>query len=415
MKQRTGAIDGPIDRPVPPSRGRRVLFALVTLFALALAVEGAARVASWTLRQRTPRPPLLDGYKIADEGDPSLWRLRPGYIRSIDELIAAKRSAGKLLAVEHYRSAQERLALSGDTVALRINSDGYRGPELDGTGRATRWLTLGDSCTFGTIEEYTYPRVLERELRRVAPVEVVNGAVEGYAPRHVLARLEEFKRLRPAVTILYIGWNALYAEHAFFEAHSVGPAADPTGHLAGIRLARRAALALMRGRLASSEEALATYLRAKRPDAQDPVLRLLHDYTPSFLGDVERISVELRDAGSIVVLVTLPGLYRTGEPPSARALAVGHLPRFTDNPYVLAAMAERYNDALRHLAAQHDLELVDLDQWSRRELDPPERFFFDSVHLWEEGQARIGTYLAETLAHHLNVPEGGGLHRAQSM
>jgi lysophospholipase L1-like esterase len=415
MDEWTRATDGPAARPVPPSRGRRALYALVTLVALALAVEGAARLASRSLRQRSARPPLLDVYKIADETDPSLWRLRPGYVRSIDEVIAAKRSAGKLLAVEHYRSAKERLGLAGDTVALRINRDGYRGPELDATGRSTRWLTLGDSCTFGTIEAYTYPRVMERELRRVAPIEVVNGAVEGYGPRHVLARLEEFKRLRPALTILYIGWNALYAEHAYFDAQSVRPSTDLADHLASIRLARRAASALMRGRRAPGEDALANYLRAKRPDPQDPLLNVLRDYTPTFLGDVERIAVEMRDAGSVVVLATLPGLYRTDEPPSARALAIGHLPRFTDNPYVLAAMTERYNDALRRLAARHGLELVDLDRWARRELVPPERFFFDSVHLWEEGQAKIGAYLAETLAHHLDAHGGGVCDPAQSM
>jgi lysophospholipase L1-like esterase len=415
MNDRDRAIDRIADRRLPASRGRRALYVIVTLCALALAVEGVARLAAWWLGERTARPTLLDDYKIADEADPSLWRLRPGYVRSIDELIEAKQSTGKLLAVEHYHSARERLDLTGDTVALRINSDGYRGPELDRTGRSTRWLTLGDSCTFGTIEQFTYPRVLERELRRVAPVEVINAAVEGYAPRHVLARIEEFKRLRPAVTIVYIGWNALYAEHAYFEARSVRPGIDPAGHLASIRLARQAALGLMRGRLAAGEEALAAYLRAKRPDPRDPLLDLLRDYTPSFLGDVERIGIEMRDAGSVVVLATLPGLYRTDAPPSARALAVGHLPRFTDNPYVLAAMAERYNDALRHMAAKHALELADLDRWAREELVPPERFFFDSVHLWEEGQAELGVHLAETLRHHLPAPVGAVSDAAQSM
>lgn len=415
MDERTGTIEELAGRPGPLSRGRRVLYVLVTLVALALAVEGGARLAAWSLRHRAAPPPLLDAYKIADEADPSLWRLRPGYVRSIDELIEAKLSAGKALAVEHYRSAKERLGLAGDTVALRINRDGYRGPELDRTGRSTRWLTLGDSCTFGTIEAYTYPRVLERELRRMAPLEVVNGAVEGYSPRHVLARLEEYKRLRPALTILYLGWNALFAEHAYFEARSIHSSPDPAAHLASVRMARRAALALMRGRLGAEEEALAAYLRAKRPDAGDPVLDLLRDYTPSFLDDVERISLGMRDAGSVVVLVTLPGLYRTDEAPSDRALAIGHLPRFTDNPYVLAAMAERYNEALRRLAAEHDLGLVDLDRWARDELVPPERFFFDSVHLWEEGQARIGAYLAARLAHHLDASERSSSDAAQSM
>ena len=56
-----------------------------------------------------------------------------------------------------------------------------------------------------------------------------------------------------------------------------------------------------------------------------------------------------------------------------------------------------------------------LDRWARRELVPPERFFFDSVHLWEEGQAKIGAHLAQMLRHHLLAPSGGGSNPAQSM
>jgi hypothetical protein len=308
--------------------------------------------------------------------------------------------------VAHLESAKRRLGLSGETVALRINRHGFRGPELrEGEERTARWLALGDSCTFGTIEDFAYPRVLERALRRAAPVEVVNGAVEGYSPRHVLARIGEYKRLRPDVTILYIGWNALFAERVSFEERTPGRPADPAVRLESVRLARRAAASLVRGRHDAREEALAAYSRRKRPDRRDPALDLLRDWQPSFLENVERIVVEMRESGSTVVLVTLPGLYRTGDTPSPRALEIGHLPRFTDNPFVLATMAERYNEALRRLAGEHDLELVDLELWARRELVPPERYFFDSVHLWEEGQVRIGERLAEQLVHLLGARE----------
>jgi lysophospholipase L1-like esterase len=78
-------------------------------------------------------------------------------------------------------------------------------------------------------------------------------------------------------------------------------------------------------------------------------------------------------------------------------LEVGHLPTFTDNPFVLARMVERYNAALRELAARRGLTLVDLDQWSRRELVPPEDYFVDSVHLDERSQERAGVVLADGL------------------
>jgi hypothetical protein len=97
-------------------------------------------------------------------------------------------------------------------------------------------------------------------------------------------------------------------------------------------------------------------------------------------------------------LVTLPGLYAMDEEPSDLALQVGHLPTFTDNPYVLAKMSEQYNIALRNLAAQRGLLVIDLEQWSKTALQPRDQYFFDSVHLYEEGQAMIGLYMAQELS-----------------
>jgi lysophospholipase L1-like esterase len=85
------------------------------------------------------------------------------------------------------------------------------------------------------------------------------------------------------------------------------------------------------------------------------------------------------------------------EEPSAQALEVGHLPTFTDNPYVLAKISQEYNKTLRRLGKSHGLLVVDLEEWSRGSLKPRDRYFFDSVHLYEEGQSRIGAFLAEQL------------------
>jgi hypothetical protein len=127
-------------------------------------------------------------------------------------------------------------------------------------------------------------------------------------------------------------------------------------------------------------------------------VRLASEYTPTFLPDVVRIVDEMRAGGSEVVLVTLPGLYSSDRDPSPRALEIGHLPTFTDNPFVVARMAERYNDRLRALARERGLALVDLDAWCRRELQPTEAHFVDSVHLDERAQERAGVFLARALA-----------------
>ena len=57
-------------------------------------------------------------------------------------------------------------------------------------------------------------------------------------------------------------------------------------------------------------------------------------------------------------------------------------------------MSEEHNVRLRQLAVQEGVSLVDLEEWGLKALEPRDRFFFDSVHVYEEGQEMIGRYLA---------------------
>jgi lysophospholipase L1-like esterase len=372
---------------------RRLLFILVTLVGLALFTEVAARLA-FRLQRPRAAPPLLDAYEVADPETRGLWRLRAGFSQTMDELIATKEAEGRSLAVRHYNATRERLDIPGSRRVLTINRSGYRGPELAEPRRSPRLLTLGDSCTFGTIEEYTYPRVVEREIGRTRPVEVINAGVEGYGPRQILQRIDEFRELEPELTLLYIGWNALWGERppGLARAGSGGKSSSRPSPFYSVRLLSKLADSLMPRRAA-----LSAYGKEKRPDPDDPALELLESWRPSFIDDVATIVDEMQRSGSRVVLVTLPGLYTVDGQPSPRALEIGHLPAFTDNPYVLARMTERYNHALRSIADERDLGLIDLDLWSREAFPDRDGMFIDSVHLIEEAQEALGRYLAGEL------------------
>ena len=87
--------------------------------------------------------------------------------------------------------------------------------------------------------------------------------------------------------------------------------------------------------------------------------------------------------------------------PTPQALKIGHLPEFTENPFVLAKLTERYNIALRVLAKRRDLGLIDLEKWSVQALRPREDFFLDSVHLTGSGLDMIGNYMADQLANRI--------------
>jgi lysophospholipase L1-like esterase len=63
----------------------------------------------------------------------------------------------------------------------------------------------------------------------------------------------------------------------------------------------------------------------------------------------------------------------------------------------MAALCEGVNSAVRGLAQRYGLQVIDLEKWSETALQPRDLYFFDSVHLHEEGQVLIGEYMAHEL------------------
>ena len=47
------------------------------------------------------------------------------------------------------------------------------------------------------------------------------------------------------------------------------------------------------------------------------------------------------------------------------------------------------------MAREESVELIDIESWSRSAFRPRERYFFDSVHFTDEGQAMLGRFLAD--------------------
>ena len=146
---------------------------------------------------------------------------------------------------------------------------------------------------------------------------------------------------------------------------------------------------------------MAAYNRPKHPDRNARAVTELDRTTPAFLGELRQIVHALAASGSRVVLFTLPGLYELDRGVTDRMLQIGHLPTFTDNPYVLAKLTAIFNERLKSLARAEGVGLVDVDAWSRHGLEPRERYFADSVHLTDAGQELLGIYLAGALGSEL--------------
>lgn len=99
---------------------------------------------------------------------------------------------------------------------LRINSLGFRGPEISRSkGGSYRIVALGESTTLGATwlaTDRPWPDLLEErirtELRCDAPVEVVNAGVSGWTLSNQLVRLEsDILPLDPDLIVTYHGYN----------------------------------------------------------------------------------------------------------------------------------------------------------------------------------------------------------------
>jgi lysophospholipase L1-like esterase len=352
------------------------------LLLATIGLELAAR-AFFAVRP-PPQVSDLQPYQMPDPDRPWHRRLRPGFVQSYGDASAFTRETGRALGEQYLAQLRSDPA----QIRIRINHDGFRGPEIDASHAAPRIVTIGDSCTFGMAESSSYPRMLETSLRQHGIVtEVVNAGVEGYTSGDVVIELARLEALRPDVTTIYLGWNGFFNEEQVFGYPS----------LATWRLIRGAARGLRRRFRSSQAEALEAYTKPKHPDAYAGELTRLNGFVPLFLPEIRHIVREMRSSGSRVVLFTLPGLYEVDHRPTEYMLRIGHLPTYTDNPYVLAKLTIRLNELIRQMAREESADVIDLELWSRAALNPREHYFFDSVHLTDEGQEMLGRYLASQL------------------
>ncbi len=111
------------------------------------------------------------------------------------------------LAANGRKLFTHKAANGGGNVPVRINADGFRGPALRPTGSARRVVVYGDSFIEGEFvaDDSSFVRVLEHDLAKRAPTEVVNAGVAGWGPDQSFLRMQrELPTLKPAAVVLAI-------------------------------------------------------------------------------------------------------------------------------------------------------------------------------------------------------------------
>lgn len=283
---------------------------------------------------------------------------------------------------------------------IRVNSRGFVGEEFEEPRPAgvMRIVSIGDSQTFGLgtgVE--TYPAQLAIRLNggtAEGRYQVINAGIEGLNSELALRRLvSKVLPLAPDVVTVYIGWNDLMKFDPAGQRESPGLAvvARAMDRLWLTKGLRKLIFYYIRPRVSAP---------ATGPSSRTGAFR---HYRPAvFETNLRAIIEAARSAGARVVVMTLPSVVSDDMtlndlrranvifPYFASAYAVGD---FID---LIAA----YNDAIRRIAGEQHVLLVDL----AREIDGrPDRrsFFWDTMHTNQRGLELI----AEVLRRELHADE----------
>lgn len=334
----------------------------------------------------------LDPYEVIDENVQNHWRLKPSYSATSTEIVNQKKAMGK--GLDFVGAEPEKVS---NTLRLNINSQGFRGDEILDEENGQKILILGDSVTFGLVEQ-NYPDLLESILRAAGhKIQVINGGVEGYSVRNHLLELDRYLAVKPDAVFIYIGWNTLYSAVSWL---------SPTEkNWRMLWLLRNAFKSLWRFYVGSKRLAIQQYEKRGVPDSQDPVLKYIDNFRPRNIDLIIDLTNDLRASGSKIFWVTQASLLTTKRLNTEGALSKGYLPEFTSNPLVIAKLNERYNDLLRSNARKNGAVIIDAEKWALTNLQPMENYFIDTVHFNSQGLRKLSEFLAEETIKHMYAEE----------
>ena len=100
-----------------------------------------------------------------------------------------------------------------------------------------------------------------------------------------------------------------------------------------------------------------------------------------------------------IMISTIAGIFDYQVDPDEQALRIAYPIASTNNLYAWPILTKNYNEELRNYADQHDLDLMDLEEYIRKSFNPRSKYFDYSVHPNEKGYIEIGTYFANKLKH----------------
>lgn len=286
---------------------------------------------------------------------------------------------------------QTGVSTSVGGAVLTINRWGIRGREvaLHKPANTHRILCLGESTTFGQPgddDDAIWPARLERRLSKAgAPVEVINGAAPGHTTEHSRRKLDRLLRFDPDLVIIYHAATDI-AAHGKRQFTLATESVSAEAKLSKLRDRVSMGYMLMRRNTAAW---LMTQFRSHR------VARLDQRGVDRFRDSLAALVEQCRRQNVGVLLCTFPRAFCESQTVNAQIKAAGSALFF--NPHLdvdgLNDAYARYNEAIRSVAREASVGLIDLDVAITADAE----CFIDSVHLSTEGHDRTARCVADVI------------------
>jgi lysophospholipase L1-like esterase len=291
-----------------------------------------------------------------------------------------------------------RIPIAGRSFGgIRINSLGFRGPELDVPKPAStiRIAFLGSSTTYSaevSDNESTWPHLVAKALQTHWPgvkVDYVNAGVPGYGVAHSLRNLQyRVAPLDPDIIVIYEGHNDLSA-NSFELARKRGLASKRTEQ----NLSWPARYSLLWYLVEKN-----LFILIQQHRARETETKLNFDKEPlvaPFRSDLRDLVAASQRVARIVVLITFSTQLRndqTAEQQNRAAVTSLYYMPYMSIDGLLEGYAS-YNDAVRQVAQEAGALLI-ADENS---IPGDGLHFADSVHFTDEGSRLMAQRVAHAL------------------
>ena len=301
---------------------------------------------------------------------------------------------------EYHPTRGTKLKPNYNVGDINTNSHSFLGPEFDigNSQNNLRILTIGNSVTFAPAKR-NYSRVLEDKLKnKFDNIEVICGAVPGYDSFDVLDWHDEFfYKLKPDISIIYIGWNDLGQFQPFGLKYKTEKLSYSRKTIRGFLEEN---LFLMR----------IPYFFIGRAERQKPVDNsemtdiekdALSQFYPShYLNNLNALIKKLKGNGTKVYVIPLAGLV-THKNITQEEKQLIRFPRGMNRKYNLyKGTYLKYTQALDSVIKINNVEMIDIRELIKTPAD--REIFTDDCHINLEGAEVFGSFISESISEYVD-------------